>query len=110
MADNTGPRYTFTIACSCEGYNLTVPIEVTPAKLPALLKRLKEIGIEPAPLASGKPKAPKVHVAYADDGTPICPTHRKPLREGEYGIYCSVKAKPGETANAKGYCGLRFTE
>lgn len=55
-----------------------------------------------------KPKIEKVKPFYDGDGQPCCPTHKKPLKEGQYGLYCSCKAKDGELANDKGYCNLRF--
>jgi hypothetical protein len=106
VADND-PRYTFTIACSCEGYNLSVPIEASPAKLPALLKRLRELGIEPVPPAStgAKVKAAKVQPFYDGDGTACCPVHKRELKEGKFGLYCSAKDKATDQ-----YCNLKFVE
>jgi hypothetical protein len=40
---------------------------------------------------------------YQPDGTPCCPWHQRPLKEGRYGLYCASKAE-GEHANDKGYC------
>jgi hypothetical protein len=40
---------------------------------------------------------------YKPDGTPCCPWHQRPLKEGRYGLYCPSKAE-GEQANDKGYC------
>jgi ribose 5-phosphate isomerase len=84
------------VDAQCEGFTVHLPIEITPTKLPAVLKRLKALGIEPQqPASTSKPKAQKVHVAYADDGTVICPTHRKPLKQGEWGVYCATKTDDG---------------
>jgi hypothetical protein len=48
-----------------------------------------------------RPALPEPH--YADDGSPCCPWHRKPLKEGRYGLFCPSRAE-GEQANEKGYC------
>ena len=60
------------------------------------------------PAAAAKPKVETVEPLYKPDGTPCCPTHKRPLSDGQYGLYCSARAKPGEAANTKGYCALRF--
>jgi hypothetical protein len=66
-------------------------------------------GAHTAPLGATRKPAQRVEPAYDTNGDPICPTHRKPLSEGRYGLYCPSKAQ-GEHANDKGYCSLRFTE
>lgn len=67
--------------------------------------RLRELGAEPtiAPAPASK-KSTKVQPEYLPDGTPICPTHRKPLREGSYGLHCTAK----DPAGKNGYCDLKF--
>jgi hypothetical protein len=74
-----------------------------------LLKREGWAGV-PTVAAAPKPKAERVKPFYDGNGDPCCPVHRKPLKEGQYGLYCSCKAKDGEAANDKGYCNLRFVE
>lgn len=65
----------------------------------------------PQAAANGAKKAAeRREPAYNDNGEAICPVHRKPLKQGQYGWYCSAKAKEGEAANDKGYCSIRFTE
>lgn len=52
----------------------------------------------------GKPRRPALPEPWYDAaGETCCPWHRKPLREGRYGLYCSSKAE-GEQANDRGYC------
>ena len=55
-----------------------------------------------------RPPAQLVEPFFRADGQACCPTHRTPLNEGAFGLYCSAKAQEGEPANAKGYCSLRF--
>ena len=55
--------------------------------------------------AGAKPKADRVKPEYNDAGDPICPTHRKPLREGRYGLYCPAKDKATDE-----YCSLKFKD
>lgn len=93
------------------------------ASIPAAIARLEAAGLvdlvekyrtallTPAPSAGQrKPKADRVEPFYKPDGQACCPIHQRPLTEGRFGFYCSAKAKPGELANEKGYCALRFTE
>lgn len=82
-------------------------------RIDTLLKREGWTGA-PQPAASvagnGKRKATYVDPEYDRNGDPICPVHGKVLKQGDYGLYCSAKAKEGEEANAKGYCALKFKE
>ena len=94
---------------------LVVRVEFTGpiAGIPAAVERMKAAGIlelveKSRPAA--KPKAEKVQPIYDGDGTPCCPVHKRPLTEGQYGPYCSAKARPGDVSNAKGYCGLKFLD
>jgi hypothetical protein len=59
---------------------------------------------------AAKPKAETVEPMYQPDGTACCPVHKRALSDGQYGLYCSARAKPGGVANGKGYCALRFVE
>jgi len=82
-------------------------------QLPALAARLVALGATPtskpathtAPLNGSKPKAERVTPAYDGDGQPICPTHKKALKEGKWGLYCSAKDRDTDE-----YCRLKFAE
>jgi hypothetical protein len=81
------------------------------------IERLKALGVvelvntnRPAVAPAAKPKAEMVEPLYKPDGTACCPVHKRPLSDGQYGLYCSARAKPGEAANTKGYCALWFAE
>jgi hypothetical protein len=89
------------------------------SSIPQVIERLKALGLvelvsasRPAPTTAtpAKPKVEKVQPIYDADGSPCCPVHKRELSQGQYGLYCSAKVKPGEAANAKGYCALRFVD
>ena len=109
---------TITIRAVVDGFDTEVCYTGSIEQLLAVTKRLRELGAEPVTAskpaatspAAAKPKAETVEPIYQPDGTPCCPTHKRSLVEGQYGLYCSAKAKPGEAANPKGYCSLRFAE
>lgn len=91
-----------------------VPIVELEQSIDTLLKR-EGWAAMPQPSANavggnGKAKATWVDPEYDDNGDPICPVHRKSLKQGQYGSYCSAKAKDGQVANDKGYCALKFKE
>jgi hypothetical protein len=103
------------IEASPAGFVVRVEFTGPIAGIPAAIERLKAAGIlelvqvsRPAPAA--KPKAETVEPLYKPDGTACCPVHKRALSEGQYGLYCSAKARPGDVSNAKGYCGLKFAE
>jgi hypothetical protein len=84
--------------------------------IPGVIERLKALGVVEL-VSAAKPaaqemsaKAERVQPMYDADGTACCPVHKRALSDGQYGLYCSARAKPGEAANAKGYCALRFAE
>lgn len=63
----------------------------------------------PATPANGKPakaKAERVTPFYDDQGTACCPKHRKPLKQGQWGLYCPAK----DDSTERGYCALKFEE
>ena len=112
---------------------LDIRIDVTPAGLhitasytgglstiPAAIERLRALGVvdlvaasAPPPVSTAvdkKPRAEKVAPAYSPGGEALCPVHRRQLSEGQFGLYCSAKAKGDEVADKRGYCGLKFSE
>jgi hypothetical protein len=87
-----------------------VPVRELEQSIDTLLRREGWSGAPTPAAGASKPKAEKVKPFYDGDGEACCPVHRKPLKEGQYGLYCSSKASTGEVANDKGYCNLRFIE
>jgi len=102
------------IECVCEGYTVRVEYNGAVATVKSAIARLRAAGLEPsrttAPTAAPAPRqrAETVEPLYQPDGTACCPVHRRALSEGRYGLFCSSKAQPGQAANDKGYCSLRF--
>lgn len=110
--------------------HISIAIEVTPAGLhiradyigplssiPAAVARLKAAGVlelvqasSPAPVVAPASKAKVERVVvlpdYDDAGNPCCPKHKKPLKEGQYGLYCSAK----DDTTERGYCSLKFKD
>lgn len=85
------------------------------SSIPRSIERLREEGIlelvrthAAQPAASGAKRAaqPRVQPAYNGDGVPLCPRHKKPLKEGQWGLYCPAKDESTE----RGYCALKFEE
>ena len=98
---------------------LTVVVEYTGgvSSIAAALERLRAAGVvemveksRPAPTVAPAPaqraKSTKVQPEYNDAGDPCCPKHHKPLKPGNYGLYCSAK----DDTTERGYCSLKFVE
>ena len=88
------------------------------ASIPAAVEKLRAVGIldlvqaskaaVSAPAAPQRTKVERVEPIYQPDGTPCCPVHKRALTAGQYGLYCSAKAKTGDVANKSGFCGIKF--
>jgi len=109
-------KTTIRIEVAPDGLHITCEYVNTLASIPAAVERLKQAGIldlvqasRPAAPAA-KPKVETAEPIYQPDGTACCPVHKRELSQGQYGMFCSAKAKPGDVQNAKGYCALRFSE
>ena len=100
-----------TIEVAPDGLHIRCEYTGSLSSIPAAVERLRAAGVldlvKPS-AAPAAPSKPKVEPLYKPDGTACCPVHNTPLSQGQYGLYCSSKAKPGESANAKGYCNLKF--
>ena len=101
-----------TILAEQGGWPIDIELLIGLDKLPAALARLAQAGLTPrqgTPAAPAqKPRQPRVQPAYSADGTPCCPVHKKPLKQGSYGLYCSAKDDGPDSKN--GYCSLKFVE
>ena len=107
-----------TIEVAPDGLHIRCEYTGSLASIPAAVERLRAAGVldlvkpsrpAAAPQSGGNtPRAQRVAPAYADDGSVICPVHRKALSYGQYGPYCSCKATGDQVADKRGYCGLRF--
>lgn len=98
------------------GLSITAEYTGSLASIPQAVERLRAAGVlelvsaakpaQAAPAARQQAKAAKVAPEYNADGDPCCPKHHKPLREGQYGLYCPAK----DDTTERGYCALRFAE
>ena len=117
-APSAGQAIAITIELAPDGVHIHCAYQGTLASIPAAVKRLQDAGLlelvnthRAAPAAApAKAKVEPVEPLYRADGTACCPVHKTPLTHGQFGQYCSSRAKPGEAQNAKGYCSLRFAE
>ena len=110
---------TITITAVVDGFPVEVCFTGALDQLEAITRRLRDMGASPAgvhqlaPVAAPsvtRQAAQRVEPVYNGAGEACCPVHLRPLQPGQYGSFCSAKAKPGEAANAKGYCSLKFAE
>lgn len=111
------------IAVTPAGLAIRVEYTGTLSSIPAAIERLKAAGVldlvqasapAPAQPAATPPttraQAERVTPTYNSAGDACCPVHRRKLSEGDYGLFCSAKAKDGQVADKKGYCGLKFED
>jgi hypothetical protein len=121
MADTNTPMsvYVEGQVTLAEGvYRVKVELAITPKQIVGAVKRLAELGLEPLPAAlsaptangsarsEGKPAELRQRPAYDGNGDACCPIHNRPLKRGQYGLYCSAKAEP-PIGSDRGYC--RYT-
>lgn len=116
------PQYPKRIAAIRMNYHgvpveLTLPdrkIEEVEALIDGLLARDGwQLPAQAAAIATpAKPaRPPELNQAphYKDDGTPCCPIHKRPLKEGQHGSYCPAKAE-APIGNDKGFCRYSWKE
>jgi len=54
-----------------------------------------------------QPSLADVSTDFADQGSEaICPAHKRPYKEGRYGLFCTSKADDPAWANKNGYCTI----
>ena len=103
-------RTTIRIEVAPDGLHITAEYIGTLASIPAAVERLRAAGVldlvKPAqPAQQQRRAAERVEPEYKPDGTACCPTHHKPLKAGQWGLYCSARDQlSGE------YCKLKFHE
>lgn len=112
------PRTTIRIEVAPDGLHITAEYTGTLASIPAALERLRAAGVldlvKPAPVAQQARKpaqqqrkpAERVEPEYNSAGEPLCPVHHKPLKQGQWGLYCPAK----DDSTPRGYCALKFFE
>lgn len=111
-----------SIEIAPDGLHVCAEYIGTLASIPAAVERLRQAGLldlvhqhraapvaapsSAAPAGASKPKTERVEPSYNDAGDPCCPKHRKPLREGKYGLFCPAK----DDSTERGYCTLKFAD
>jgi len=103
---------TITISCTIGGFLTEVCFSGQLDQLEAITRRLRDLGASPAGVHQVSPAAAaptrkageKVTPLYNGDGEPMCPVHKRVLKQGKWGMYCSAKGED-ET-----YCNLKFHE
>ena len=110
-------RITIKLEIAPDGLHITAEYVGQLASIPAAIERLRAAGVlelvasskpaqaAPAPAQQRKP-AERVEPAYKPDGTPCCPIHHKPLKQGQWGLFCPAK----DDSTPRGYCSLKFSE
>lgn len=103
---------TITVKATIDGFPVEICFTGALDQLEAITRRLRDLGASPAGVHQIAPAAQPARTpaarttpAYDGDGQALCPTHKRALKEGKWGLYCS--AKDQETGE---YCKLKFTE
>lgn len=117
-AQRSAGKAHISIELAPDGLHITAEYLGTLGSIPAAVKRMVDAGLldlvathraapaAPSASSGAKPKAQKVEPEYNGAGEACCPKHKKPLREGKFGLYCPAKDESSE----RGYCALRFAE
>ncbi len=105
---------TITIHARIGGFDTEVCFSGQLDQLEAITRRLRDLGaspagvhqVSPATQAAPRKAAERVEPLYSDDGSPMCPKHKRALKAGAWGLYCSAK----DDTTERGYCSLKFVE
>ena len=120
-------RTTIRIEVAPDGLHVTAEYSGTLAALPDAIERLRAAGVfelvaasrpsssapatpPPAAPAAGQRQAAqrveRIEPTYTAAGDALCPKHHKPLKQGQWGLYCPAK----DESTVRGYCALKFAE
>jgi hypothetical protein len=105
------PEITITVHCRVNGFDTELCFSGQVEQLDAITRRLASLGAEPVgraapPATEKKPRAERVEPIYNGDGDACCPKHKKPLKDGKWGLYCPAK----DDSTERGYCALKFID
>ncbi len=115
-AQRSASKAHITIELSPAGLHVRCEYLGTLGSIPAAVKRMVDAGLlelvathratpaAPSASSGAKPKAQKVEPEYNGAGEACCPKHKKPLREGKFGLFCPAK----DDSTERGYCALKF--
>lgn len=118
--DKVEKQVDITIEAGPLGLTVKATYTGTLSSIPAAIERLRSAGVLEL-VSAARPAPPTVAPAnvqpprrarkgtapepwYDDRGEACCPIHHKPLKNGQYGYYCSSRAGADEGGNPKGYC------
>ena len=112
-------RTVIRIEVAPDGLHISAEYTGTLASIPEAVERLRAAGVldlvqasrtttttAPAPAGQQRKPAERVEPAYKPDGTPCCPKHHKPLKTGQWGLFCPAK----DDTTERGYCSLKFID
>ena len=114
-AQRSASKAHISIEIAPDGLHITAEYLGTIGSIPAAIKRLVDAGlvelvhghrIAPIATSTRQKAAQRVTPEYSSAGEPCCPRHKKPLKEGKFGLYCSAK----DDSTERGYCALKFVE
>lgn len=114
-------RTTIRIEVAPDGLHISAEYAGTLESIPAAIERLRAAGVldlvkptqaapPPAAPAAGQRQAvqrvERIEPTYTAAGDALCPKHHKPLKQGQWGLYCPAK----DESTVRGYCALKFAE
>ena len=114
-AQRSASKAHISIEIAPDGLHITCEYLGTLGSIPAAIKRLVDAGLvelvqvhRTTPIATTTRQKPAQRVTpeYSSAGEACCPKHKKPLREGKFGLFCPAK----DDATERGYCALKFVE
>ena len=114
-AQRSASKAHISIEIAPDGLHITAEYLGTLGSIPTAVKRLVDAGLvelvnthRAAPIATNTRQKPaqRVQAEYSSAGEACCPKHKKPLKEGKFGLYCSAK----DDSTERGYCALKFVE
>ena len=97
MSEEQGGKrpLTLTVKCQYDGFGFDLTAELTSGQIPALIERLREVGVEPANSPYVWEAKPAGVDAQASD-PPVCRIHGKPMKASRKGgHYCTAKLADG---------------
>ena len=114
-ATRSASKAHISIEIAPDGLHITAEYLGTIGSIPAAIKRLVDAGLvelvnvhRVTTIATNTRQKPaqRVQAEYNGAGEACCPRHKKPLREGKFGLFCPAK----DDSTERGYCALKFAE
>jgi hypothetical protein len=83
----TQPACHFSIACTLDGFPVTIEGDGRAGDLKLIIDRLKSVGASPPSVQASTPEK--------TSGAPTCPAHGSKMKEGRRGFFCPRKVGDG---------------